>query len=462
MRLGPLGRRFAGVLAAALVLYSVQVFGTNLTHAERLQERVFRKWIGELEASGALDRCTADPATWSRPSDGSGGLFALDGGGRPQNPLAPDVQVPIERALPRTVVQVDPGPVRAVLLGLSALGGLPPSRPQWMAVYDRGLGAPCRYLLLYQEEWVGFGPLELLLLLLLRVGTVGLLVAGALWLTVGPLVARIDELSRRTRQIVEDDFRGTLPGEGRDELGALAASFNRAAEAARERLALLERRDAVTKEVLADVAHDVRTPLAALELGVGQLLEEAPDAEAGPVVRAELAHLAGLIGNLMTLVQLEGSSIPLVRAPVDAGSLVERVVTRCALLGASRGVEVHSAVPDEPLLVDADPLALEQALGNLAHNAVVFAEHNVAVVCFSAGADVVFEVRDDGPGLVQEEIRDLSRRAFRGSGARGRAGHGLGLAIAQEVARRHGGELQLGGAGEGGTLVTLRLPLRSA
>lgn len=288
----------------------------------------------------------------------------------------------------------------------------------------------------------------------IRVGAVLLLVMVAWAMAVRPVGRRLRELARGSRAIVAAGFRGELPVAGDDELDAVARAFNAAARTARERLAQLEQRDKAVREMVADVAHDVRTPIAALKMELGRAVT---DRDAAPRVLAEIEYLDALVGNLATGLELDAAAPP--RHRVDGRELVGRAVARFERLASARGVRVDGSVPDEALPIDGDSVALQQALGNLVHNAVGFAAGHVAVVGWSEGGEVVLEVLDDGPGIAADELPRLTERSFRGGGATRMSGRGLGLTIANEVAARHGGRLVLERLPDGGTRAALRLPL---
>jgi signal transduction histidine kinase len=225
----------------------------------------------------------------------------------------------------------------------------------------------------------------------------------------------------------------------------------------------LRQRDDRMRELLADLAHDVRTPLASLKLGL-QRLPESP--ELGPL-RAEVEHLDGMFTNVASMVQLETTSIPLAQRVQPLAPLVQRVVLRLTVLASDRGVALDSATDGvEHLHAKVDPVAFEQMLGNLVSNAIKFCEAHVAVLLEDdeEAGEAVIRVLDDGPGIATIERPRVLERRYRSQGAvdRGRPGQGLGLAIATALAERHGGSLALRPNADGGTCAELRLPLAAA
>lgn len=426
-----LGRRLYAALGAAFLVYLGTLLAMNLRTALELRRHLLRTWLEQEERSGALEACDAAPTTW-RTESGSWTVRAI--------PDAP----------------VEPGEILAI-----------PAPDGWVwagqAHLDRA--GPCRYF----EVWERSSPIGpdspmMVANMAARLGLAALLLVALGVGVIRPLVRRVRGLALATNAIVAEDFQGALPAGRDDELGDVALAFNRAAETARARLGELRRRDEVTREVLANLSHDVRTPLAALKVALERILAEGATPQLRQIALAEVVYLEGLTENLGALARLEGTALPLMRRELDLSELVGRVVERFAILGRARGVDVLASHPDEPLRLIGDPLALEQALSNLVHNAVDFAGAHVAVLCFARGAEAVVEVRDDGPGLLWSEVPRLTERHFRGDrgNARGRPGQGLGLAIAAEVARRHDGALEMHNLPERGSCVRVRLPLTPA
>jgi signal transduction histidine kinase len=158
----------------------------------------------------------------------------------------------------------------------------------------------------------------------------------------------------------------------------------------------------------------------------------------------EAHHIGSLLHNLGAVAKLESPEDLVQRHPVDLAALVERVVERHRPLARPAGIDIEFAVPEEPVTVSGDVTLLEQAVGNVVHNAVRYNRQggHVAVVLEAGRPPDLWRLRvvDDGPGVAAEAIGRLSERRYRDDDARRREpnGTGLGLAIAREVADRHG------------------------
>jgi signal transduction histidine kinase len=423
------------VAVASLVVLGVQ-FAVALAIQVALSLTMRREVVLEvtrgLEAAGALDACAARPGPW-----------AVDGGWWTIWPVAEDGRLVGAGSPTDRVVLPSAG-------GLQRWSGGSPG-----IVY--GSPAPgCGGVLLLQRRFfplmetqsariAGLAGLRILLVLLAAVALVAV--------TAVPLVRRIQALAAAMNRVVESNFEGTVADGTDDELGEVARAFDAATATARERLERLEERDAVLRRALADLAHDLRTPLATLALSASSL----PASTAATTIRSELGFLEAMTQNFEALLGGEEDSP---RTLVALDRLVERVQHRFAPLARDRDIAFEVALPDEVLHVQADAVALERAASNLVHNALRFASDHVVLLLLREGEDVRLEVRDDGPGLGELSDRAVER-GVRGAETAG-VGFGLGLAIAEGAARRFGGRLELRDGEDGGALVALVLPLASA
>ena len=226
-----------------------------------------------------------------------------------------------------------------------------------------------------------------------------------------------------------------------------AAAAKHVAEEAN--IALRRSRNAL-RETLSNLAHDIRTPLASLKLALGRLQYPQRDFdEITSALRSEVEYLDGLIANLVSLVQIEGDTVQLSYRPSDLALLIERVQLRFQWLAADEGATVEVALPGAPLVVGLDPLAMEQAIGNLVHNAIKYAQKHVALLLYVEAHEAVIAVHDDRPAHPLSSVDQDG----------GRTGLSLGLEITDEMVRRHGGSFSIGPHPQSGTRAEVRLPL---
>ena len=206
-------------------------------------------------------------------------------------------------------------------------------------------------------------------------------------------------------------------------------------------------------EMLAGVSHDLRTPLTRIKLQLAMLRETIP--EAGVEIsdlESDIADMEKMIDEYLAFSRGQGAEEP---EPVDLSALIGEVVD-----GARRNGAALTLDAGEALTLPLRPNAIKRCLTNLVDNAVRYGE-NIDVTARRTGESVEVIVEDDGPGIPPESIDDVFKPFYRLDDSRNPnyAGAGLGLAIARDVARGHGGDIVLETAGSGGLRAVLRLPV---
>jgi two-component system OmpR family sensor kinase len=292
--------------------------------------------------------------------------------------------------------------------------------------------------------------------LMLLGGPVALVLASLLGYGVSALSLRsVEAMRRRTAQlsVTEPGQRLPVPA-ANDELRRLALTLN-------EMLARNDLAFARERRFVADASHELRSPLAILKTG----LEVALDGDSSkPELRAALAsadaetdRIAHLASDLLTLAQADEGRLRIEPVPVPVSEAVERIQQRFAQRAFAQEREIIAEVAPE-LVVQADPLRLEQALSNLLDNAL---RHGAGAVRISAArhhGKVDLHVSDDGPGLPADFLPVAFERFTLPQEGRASSGTGLGLAIVQSIAEAHGGEARIVNRPGGGTDVWIALP----
>jgi len=301
---------------------------------------------------------------------------------------------------------------------------------------------------------------RLLLLMGLAVPlTLALAIAGGLFLAsraLGP----IDRITRTAGRIGAADLsrRLALPASP-DEVGRLAATFD-------AMLDRLEEAFARQRRFTADASHELRTPLALLS----SRAEVALDRPRTPAeyratltgVRDDAARLTQLLAELLTLARADRGQEALAREPVALADLVADTLAALAPLAEERGI-VLAADALAPCVILGDQTRLTQLLINLVDNAVKYtpAGGQVTVQLARDAATALLAVTDTGIGIAPEHLPRLFERFYRADTARSRGagGAGLGLAIADWIARAHGGQIAVASAVGSGSTFSVRLPL---
>ena len=272
------------------------------------------------------------------------------------------------------------------------------------------------------------------------------------------LTRPVQELSEASERIALGLYDVQLRSKGRDELGLLAANFERMAHKLRES-------DEHERNFLMRISHELRTPLTAIQghvqLIADGLLEDPDEQQASlDVVLAEADRLQRLIGDLLDLAKLEARRFSLNREHVDLDALCTHAAHARGADARKASVELHAHSFGEPVLVLGDGDRLLQIVGNLIANALRWTPPG-GMVDVSVRAErgrALVDVDDNGPGVPLE----TRERIFRPFVSQDVQGTGLGLAVASELAAVMGGSLRVTDRPGGGARFTLELPLLQA
>lgn len=284
-------------------------------------------------------------------------------------------------------------------------------------------------------------------------GAALLLGTGAGLLLAFGLVRPLGELYRTAEAYRRGERTRRAQVRGRDEVAALAQSFNQLLEE-------LSRKEEEEKRLLADIAHDLRTPLTVLQ-GDLEALEDGLlpcTPEHLRRLQEEVRLLGRLVEDLRLLTLAESRALRLEVRPTDSLDLARAVLEAHAPRAAAKGVSLGLQGSAPPLL--ADPEALRRILHNLLDNALRHTPEGgrVEVALGEEGPWVRIAVRDTGPGFKPGEEAKVFQRFYRGDPARTRGGSGLGLSIARSLVEAMGGRIQAENHPAGGALFTLWLP----
>jgi signal transduction histidine kinase len=285
-----------------------------------------------------------------------------------------------------------------------------------------------------------------------------------------PTRARLRSLEEAARALGEGRNGVRANVAGGDEVSALAVTFNKMADDLDARAAALAESDRARRQLLADVSHELMTPLSGIRgyvetLGMPELaLDEATRRRYLDVVDEETHKLEAIIGDLLDLARLEGGGFTLDREPVLVDDLFRRVADRHQPQLRERGITLAAASAPGTPLVYGDPDRLEQALQNVAANAIRHTPNGGRVTLDAARDDdrVRITIADTGPGIPPEHLAHVFDRFYKvdasRAGTRVPSGSGLGLSIVRAIVLRHGGEVRVSNTAEGGAAFTFLLP----
>jgi signal transduction histidine kinase len=292
------------------------------------------------------------------------------------------------------------------------------------------------------------------------------LVAGVVALLVGFIVfssitAPLNKLARAAHAVAQGDLAQRVDIRTGDEIAELGAAFNTMA-------ANLEHGEQLRREMTADIAHELRTPLSVIQGNLEAMLDGVYPADAEHIQPAlnQAQLLARLIEDLRTLALADAGQLALNHQPTDAVGLVRRVVASFEPTAADRGIQLQVNAPASlpPVLMDGQRIA--QVLTNLLGNALHYTPPagRIEVSLTSENRFVTVAVRDTGSGIAAEDLPHIFDRLYRADKSRAReadagaGGSGLGLAIARSIIQVHGGQIRAESEIGRGTTIAFTLP----
>lgn len=278
------------------------------------------------------------------------------------------------------------------------------------------------------------------------------------------LTAPVSRLRAATQQLAAGDLSARAdapPARRRDEIAQLVRDFNTMAER-------LQNLVNAQSRLLNDISHELRSPLARLNVALG-LARQRTGLEAHSIlerIELEATRLNELIGRLLTLARLEGGEDAMRRTPFALDELIRDIAKDADFEAQSRHCHVRCAIDDEVVILGS-PTLIHSAVENVVRNAMRHTAENTEVEIHlqhtrqNGKHEAVIAVNDRGPGVPQEALEKLFRPFYRIDDARGRqtGGVGLGLAITERAIRLHGGTVRATNRPQGGLCVEIQLPL---
>ena len=281
-------------------------------------------------------------------------------------------------------------------------------------------------------------------------GVLGVGMVVIAFVVFGPAKRRLKAVQEATERQGAGDLDARAPESGGDEVAVVARSFNKMADELTNRARALEMSDAARRQLLADVSHELMTPLTAMRgyietLGMSELKLDSPTRDRYlQIVTEETHRLERIIGDLLDLARLEGGGTSMRHERVDVNALFTRVAARHERELRERGIRLVQDVAPWGEQVSGDPDRLEQALQNLAANALRHTPDGGEIHLSSSPVPEgsMLTVRDTGPGIPDEHLPLIFERFYKVDAARKAAGgSGLGLSIVKAIVERHGGRI---------------------
>lgn len=273
------------------------------------------------------------------------------------------------------------------------------------------------------------------------------------------LLRPIQALTQAASDLAGGDLSNRVTVQGDDELATLGRTFNQMATS-------LEEAEENRRGMTADIAHELRTPLAVQRAQLEALQDgvyPASDENITSILEQNVL-LTRLVEDLRTLAMVDAGQLQLEMAPTDLSALVKRIVHRFKSQADEKRIDLHYSVVGECFEIEIDPGRVEQIIGNLISNALRYTPDlswvKIKLAC--SPDKQVLTVQDNGPGIPSESTELVFKRFYRVDQSRSRAegGTGLGLAIARQLAEAQGGELTVNNHPDGGAIFQLTFPSR--
>lgn len=310
---------------------------------------------------------------------------------------------------------------------------------------------------------------DLLLATVLLVYAAGIAMVLGYFLS-ADLAERIRTLARAARQVAAGFLNVRVPVTGRDEVAALAHTFNEMAAqlegAARQQREL----DVLRRDLIAWAGHDLRTPLASVRAIVEALADDMVDdpSERARYLRTaqrDIQSLSVLIDDLFELAQLDAGGLKLEVHPASIADLISDTLESFSAMAREQGITLRGAAAANVDPVELDTAKIGRVLANLLGNALRHTPHGgvVEVRAWPETGEVRVSVTDSGAGIRPEDLPHVFERFYRGEKSRSRAsgGSGLGLAIAEGIITAHGGRIWAASVPGAGAMFTFALPRRT-
>jgi signal transduction histidine kinase len=379
---------------------------------------------------------------------------SLQNSGNPQGPGQPTTPFTLVAADGSVILSSARNPVGQQISGADLQQAIP-LKVDGKTVGSLILSAP-------RQQWGAGSPEGIFLNSVNQATLLSALVAAALALILGGTLAfsmtrSLSELTNATREIAQGKFGLQVKVRSKDELGELASSFNK--------MSLdLEHATQLRRQMTADIAHDLRTPLSVIsgyaEALSDQKLPGAP--EVFEVLYEETEHLSRMVEDLRTLSLADAGELTITLQPTSIEALLERVFIRHSVASAQKNITLRVEFEKDLPEVLVDPERMVQVFDNLVSNAFRYTPQNGEIVLSAKAIDqtIQLQVRDNGCGVTLEDLPNIFDRFYRGDKARQQNGEsGLGLAIARSIVETHGGTITTQSTPGQGATFTIILPV---
>jgi two-component system, OmpR family, heavy metal sensor histidine kinase CusS len=306
-----------------------------------------------------------------------------------------------------------------------------------------------------------FHTLDLVRLLLLSLIPLVIVIAcaGGAWLSRRALKP-VDEIARAAHAIRIENLSGRLPVPATgDEIARLSQVLN-------EMLERLESAVKTLSQFVADASHELRTPLAVIRTTAELALRRArsPEVYRGSLqeIAAETERMTQLVEDLLTLARSDTGTVEMPRAPLDLRKIVQEVCEEMRGLAELRRIRIETSLGDDTLTITANRAAVHRLVMVLLDNALKYSRDSEPVRIWAEAADsqILLTIEDSGIGIAPADLPHIFKRFYRADRARSDGGYGLGLSLAESIARAHGAEIEVHSREGEGSRFRVNFPAR--
>jgi len=290
----------------------------------------------------------------------------------------------------------------------------------------------------------------------------GALIGAVIALLLGIFLSRtitrpLRELTNATHAVSEGDLTQQVPVRSKDELGELAKAFNKMS-------AELSRSVNSRKQMTADIAHELRTPLS-LILGHAEAVHDgvlSPTRENFEIIREEAVRLEHLVNDLRTLSLADAGELTIIPQIIEPERLLQEVASLYQYQTQKKNIKLELDIASPLSTIEVDPGRMTQVITNILDNATRHTPEDGKIILSAKqmGDQVELAIQDSGPGLPPEDLNRIFERFYRADSSRQRedGGSGLGLAIARSIVQAHGGQLSAESDAGKGLKIKILLP----
>ncbi|APH05769.1 sensor histidine kinase [Bacillus weihaiensis] len=310
---------------------------------------------------------------------------------------------------------------------------------------------------------------EVILILTIITLLAGILSIGVNLFITSPLLKSVKQMTREARKMANGDFNSKVIEEGPAEMKELAVNFNHMSEKIEFMFEELKKSERFKSELIANVSHDLRTPLSAIHSFVAALNDDIIEDEKTRkhyyrTILTETNRLSSLIEEVLELSELETNKIPYSPVPSSIDRMIIETLQQFERKLEGKGINITVSLEEDMPAIPLMPLHIKRVMTNFLQNAIHFSslKSYITIRSWIEDDQFNFSIEDEGPGVPKEEQHEIFQRFYRVEKSRNKkmGGSGLGLAICKEIIELHDGKIGVQSDGVKGSIFWFILPIR--